>query len=126
MDYAKNEKGQTLIALLFFVLVGVIVTVAAVLILSTISAAASKLTQGEVTRQLAETGIENAFITLLRDKNYTGETMTVGDATILISVTGTTNKIIDVTATSGDFVRKIEATVIYDGVLVPGSWKEIN
>lgn len=130
----RNVQGQTLVALLFFVMVGMIVTTAAVMILSTNSQAAQKLSQGEVARQLAETGAENALLQLLRNKNYTGETLTdiggvIGD-TVSITVGGTDpvtgQSAIFSTATSGNFTRKIE--VIYDtanNALVTKSWKEI-
>ena len=139
MDYdKKNESGQTLVALLFFVMVGMIVTTAAVMILSTNSLAAQKLSQGEVTRQLAESGAENALLRLLRDKSYgdcpnycLGDTLNIGDDSVLIRVTtttiaGTTTITIDSIATSGNFVRKVEVVVKNSSdVLTPLSWKEI-
>ena len=125
MDYDKNEEGQTLVALLFFVLVGMIITVAATFILSVNALSAQKLSSGEITRELAETGIENALIQLLRDKNYTGETLTIESDNILITVSGTTTRKIEATATSGNFVRKFEVLATYEGTLIPGTWKEI-
>ena len=147
MDYDKTkpsfakasagEAGQTLVALLFFVMVGMIVTTAAVMILSTNSLAAQKLSQGEVTRQLAESGAENALLRLLRDKSYgdcpnycTGDTLNIGDDSVLIRVTtttiaGTTTITIDSVATSGNFVRKVEVVAKSNDVLTPVSWKEI-
>lgn len=132
MDYDKNEKGQTLVALLFFVMVGMIVTTAAVMILSTNSLAAQKLSQGEVARQLAETGAENALIQLLRDKNYHGETLqNIGGVTgdnVLITIGTdpmTGQKAIFSTATSGNFTRKVEVIYTANDVLTPLSWKEI-
>lgn len=121
----RTVRGQTLIALLFFILVGIIVTAAAAIILGINAVATAKLTQGEIARELAETGAENALITLLRNKNYTGETLTVGDDTIVVTVTGTTTKVINSVGTSGDFIRKVQVTASYDGVLIPTSWKEI-
>lgn len=131
MRYAKYkyQKGQTLIALLFFVLIGIIVTTAAAFILVSNSLSASKFSQGEVARQMAETGMENALLQLLRSKNYTGETLQniggVAGDNVTITVTGTTTKTIDSVATSGNFVRKIEVIANSDDVLTPTSWKEI-
>jgi len=140
MDYdKKNESGQTLVALLFFVMVGMIVTAAAVMILSTNSLAAQKLSQGEVTRQLAETGAENALLRLLRDKSYgdcpnycLGDTLNIGDDSVLIKVkttiiAETTTITINSVAISGNFVREIEVKVVKNpnDVLTPLSWKEI-
>ena len=128
MDYGKNEKGQTLVALLFFVMVGMIITVAATIILSTNSLAAQKLSQGEVVRQMAETGAENALLRLLRDKTYPGETLldiggVAGDS-IEIKV-DSTNGIITSTARSGNFKREIEVTYTSNDILKLISWKEI-
>lgn len=130
MDYDNRQSGQTLIALLFFIMVGIIVTSASILALSVNAQAAQKLSQGEVVRQLAETGGENALLQLLRDNNYTGETMTdVGGVTgdsVTIAVTGTTVKTISSVASSGDFTRKIEITVsLVNNVLTVTSWKEV-
>lgn len=120
-----NQKGQTLIALLFFVLVGIIVTVASSLIIGINALAAAKLSQGEAARQLAETGAENAMISLLRDPTYSGETFAIGSDTIDVVVTGSTTKTIVSTGTTGNFVRKVEVVADYNGVLIPLSWKEI-
>jgi hypothetical protein len=132
MDYGKNEKGQTLVALLFFVMVGLIVTVAATIILFTNSLAAQKLSQGEVARQLAETGAENALLQLLRNKDYTGETLTdIGGVTgdnVVITVdtdSATGQKAIFSIAASGNFIRKVEVIYTANDVLTPLSWKEI-
>ena len=128
----SRSAGQTLVALLFFVMVGLIVTVAATIILSTNSLAAQKLSQGEVVRQMAETGAENALLRLLRDKTYPGETLTniggaVGDnVVIIVSVDPVTGqKAIFSTATSGNLTRKVEVVYTINDVLTPLSWKEI-
>lgn len=130
MDYDNRQSGQTLIALLFFIMVGIIVTSASILALSVNAQAAQKLSQGEVVRQLADTGGENALLQLLRDNNYAGETMLdVGGVTgdnITITVTGTTVKTISSVASSGDFTRKIEISVsLVNNVLTVTSWKEV-
>jgi len=134
MDYDKTkpsfakasagEAGQTLVALLFFVMVGMIVTTAAVMILSTNSLAAQKLSQGEVTRQLAETGAENALLRLLRDKSYTGEKLDIGMEGDYVEIK-VDSEIITSTARSGNFKREIEVTYTYNDKLEITLWKEI-
>lgn len=124
MDYDR-ESGQTLIVLLFFILIGIVVTAASAIILATNALSAAKIQQGETARGLAESGAENALIELLRNKNYTGETLEVGDDTIFVTVTGGTTKVISSTGTSGNFVRVIEVRALYDSVLTPVSWKEV-
>ncbi len=130
--YNKNEKGQTLVALLFFIMIGMIVTIAATMILLTNSQAAQKLSQGEIVRQMAETGAENALLQLLRNEDYLGETLTsiggiIGDD-VEVSVStdpATGQKAIFSTATSGNFMRRVEVTYTVGDVLTPLSWKEI-
>lgn len=127
MDYAKKyEKGQTLVALLFFILIGLAVTIAATIILSINALAVTKLTQGEVARGLAETGAEEALIELLRDKNYSGtHTLNIDGNTVIMEVSGGATKTITSTGQAGSFIRKVEVVASYDGVLTPISWKEI-
>ena len=127
MAYAKNnQSGQTLVVLLFFIMVGITITVAAMIILSANSLAAAKIQQGEIARQEAEAGAENAYVKLLRDPGYTGETLQIGEDSVVISVSGSTTKTIDSTATSEGFVRKVEITASYvNNVLTPISWGEV-
>jgi len=123
----KTQKGQALIALLFFVLMAIGITAAATVVVSSNSLSTSDLAEGSITKSMADAGIETGVIALLRDPNYTGETLTMDDGNVVITVTGTTNKAIIAVATNGSFVKKVEFDVTYsNNVLIPGSWKEIN
>ena len=79
---------------------------------------------------LAESGMENALIRLLRNPNYSGEILTLptGTATIIVSNSGT-NKIVTVTADTGSLLnssRTIEVVVVeQDGRSVVESWREL-
>jgi hypothetical protein len=76
--------------------------------------------------QVAESGAENAIIRLLRDPNYTGETLTVGTGTAVITVTGTTTKTIISSGTNGSYLRKVQIVVGYvNNVLTISSWEEV-
>lgn len=119
-------KGQALVSLLFFIGIAVIVTSAAVVIIVTNNLAASKFELGNLAFGVAESGAENALLKLLRDPNYTGETLAVGGGDAIITVGGGAQKVITIQGTVNDFVRTIEVRVSYtDNVLSVTSWKEI-
>lgn len=129
MDYDKKQSGQTLVALLFIVLVGIVVTVAATIILGINSVATGKLTQGEIARQLAESGAEDALIQLLRDNNYavSNKEIDINSDVAIVTVSQGNPITIDSIGKSGDFSRTVRVTVTFDvnGVLTVGSWKEV-
>ena len=123
--HAKVYKsGQTLITLLVFMVVSIVITSAAVAMTVSNSLRASKFEQGLITLHIAESGAENALLRLLRNPSYTGETLTVGTGTAVITVTGTPTKIVS-EGINGRFRRKIEVGVDTSTVLTVTSWKEI-
>src|SRR4029077_7648817 len=81
-------KGQALITLLFFTVIGVTVTSAAVAMIMVNALSGTKQQQGEVAYEIAESGAENGLIRLLRDPTYIGETLPVGSGSATITVTG--------------------------------------
>ena len=123
----RSQAGQTLVTLLVFTIVAITITSAAVVIILTNSAGTSRLEQGTNTYYSAESGAENALLRLLRDPNYTGETLPVGDASVLISVTNIGNTYtITSDATLGNFKRNIEVTATFvNNILTVDSWKEV-
>lgn len=111
--------------LLVFMAIAVIVTSAAVVMMVVGSTAAAKYERGQSAFAAAESGIENALLRLLRDPNYSGETLTIGEATATITVTGTDPKTIISTGVAGEFARTIQAIAGYtEGILSVSSWKE--
>ena len=121
------QKGQALVTLLVFTIVAITITSAAVVIILTNSIGTSKLEQGTNAYYSAESGAENALLRLLRDPNYTGETLPVDDATVLISVSnvGSTYTVTS-DATLGNFLRSIEVTAtVVNNILTVDSWKEV-
>lgn len=122
----KLNKGQTLVTLLFIMIVGLTVTSAAIAVVLVNSKGSSKFEQGTNSLFVAESGIENAMLRLLRDSNYTGETMTVGDGSVTIEVSGVDPKIATSTGTVGDASRKIQIQADYNNdIWRIVSWKEI-
>ena len=77
-------KGQALIILLFFAIIAINVTAAATVIILVNSLSGSKFQQGTVAYEIAQAGAENARLRLLRDPNYTGETLAVGNGNAVI------------------------------------------
>lgn len=120
------QSGQVLTILLFFVSVTVIITTAAVALIIASSIGASRFEQSMVAYDIAEAGIENATLRLLRDPTYTGETLTVGEGTATITVTGTNPQTIIAKGSLNTFTREVRVEVGYvNGVLVVQSWNEV-
>lgn len=67
------------------------------------------------------------MLRLLRDPDYSGETLTVGDGTATITVTGTTTKTITSEGDYNGFKRKIEVVGTFtNDVFDVTSWEEID
>lgn len=123
-------RGQALLTLLFFAIIGITVTSAAVVMILVNSLSGTKQQQGEIAYEIAQSGADNAVLRLLRNPSYTGETLTVGSgsATITATGSGTTNDpyIILSQGYFGTFIRKIQVTATYQGnVLNPTGRKEV-
>lgn len=118
-DYNKMQRGQALVTLLFFAIIGITVTSASVAMVLTNSLGGTKLQQGSIAYQIAESGIENAKLRLLRDPAYSGETLPVGNGTAVIQVTSSGgNYTITSTGTIGNFVRQIRVLATYNNNLL--------
>lgn len=124
-------KGQALITLLFFMIIGLMITSAAVVMMLVNSKSGAKLQDGEIAYQIAQSGAENAMIRLLRNPSYAGEaglSVGSGSATIVKTGTGTGGDpyVITSTGTLGNFVRKVEVKATYqNNLLQVTSQKEI-
>lgn len=124
-----NQKGQTLIMLLIFAIIGIMVTSASVALIISNASGSDKLYQGATAYDVAESGAETAMIKLLRDPDYAGETVTVGtgQAVVTVASSGATTKTITAKGTIGNFTRKIQVIADYTGgILTATSWKEIQ
>lgn len=124
----RNEKGQALIMLLFFIMIGITITTTAIFIIAGNSLAASSSEMGVITRQMADTGVENALLQILRG-NYAQENLTLPDGTVSVTITVTNGlpSLITSTATAGDYSKAVEVNVSYvNNVLTVGTWKEKN
>lgn len=108
------QKGQALITLLFFVIIGITVTSAAIIIIGVNSISGTKMQEGLVAYQIAESGAENGMLRVLRDPSYTGEDMTMeqGTAHVTVSSSGGVYTILS-TGQVGNFTRKVQITASY-------------
>lgn len=122
-----NQRGQTLLTLLFFMVIAISITTAGVIMIITNSLSTTRLEQGTDVYYITESGIEDALIQLLRNPNFTGETLSVGGGTATVSVVqnGSLYTIVS-QGSSGNFTRKIQAVAQYNNnVLNVTSWSEI-
>jgi len=122
----KHNKGQAVVTLLVFMVMGITITTAGVILIVNNSRLTSAFQESLIARQIAESGAENAMIRLLRDPSYTGETLAVGAGTAVITVTGTNPVTIESVGTNGNYIRKIQVIASdIDNMLTPTSWEEI-
>ncbi len=127
----KTESGQALVMLLFFIMIGITITTAAIFIIAGNSLSATNVNEGEIARAMAETGAEKALLSVLRG-NYIKEgttqeniPLTGGEANITITSTNGTATI-DSVGTAGNYIKKVRVTVTKDGMMEVTSWKEVN
>ena len=125
------NAGQTLVTLLVFVVIATSITAAATAIMINTSQAASQVEKSFITTGVAESGIENALLRLLRDPNYTGTgyngepALTIGDATATVTVTGTNPKTITSVGLEGTHTKTIEVSVTYNNnIMTITDWHE--
>ncbi len=121
----QSNSGQALMALLVFLMLGLTVSTTAVSLTVSNSINAQKFQDSQVALAVAESGAENAIIRLLRDPNYSGETLLVGTDTAVITVTSGSPTTIVSVGRSGNFERSIAVQLdASSGILSIVSWKE--
>jgi hypothetical protein len=124
-NFQFGEQGQALVTLLFFVVISLTITSAAVIIIIANSISASKFAEGEIAYYIAESGVENALLRLLRDPNYVGETLNIDGGTAIITVTGVNPKTVVSVGRNGNFERTVTAQMEYgSGSYSFLNWKE--
>ena len=124
-SYSVRQRGQTIVALLLFILLGITLTFTATLVVLTNIRADSALQNGEIALQNAQAGVENALIRLDRDNTYSGETMTLTSGTVTITVSGTSPKTITSVGSYGNLVRTVTATAtVSSSVVTLTGWSE--
>jgi len=120
-----GSNGQTLIALLIFMMLAIMITTTAVAVTVINSQAGAAYANGGMALDNATTGAENAVIQLERDPNYTGETMTLTNGTATITVSGSGTKTITSVGTNGNFERTVTVVATYaSNTITVTSWTE--
>lgn len=123
----NNKSGQVLVILIFFMAMALTVTGAAIILNYVGSLSTAHVEEGVLSNQVAESGMENALLRLLRNPNYTGEVLTIDNGTVTVNIAGTLVKTITAVATSSsNFTRTIEVHAqVANGTLQILSWKEL-
>lgn len=122
----KKQKGQ---ALIMVILIGIIALIAVVSAATLVISELKKNTAvsfGVSQYQITYGALENALMRLLRDPNYTGETVMLGSSTCVVTVSGSLAKTVEVRCSDGTYSRKIGATVTFtNGVMAVSGISEI-
>lgn len=120
------QKGQTLITLLFFMIVSVTITTAAVMVILVNALGTTIYQEGTTAYYAAESGIESALLRLLRDPSFTGESFVLDDTTVTTTVSGNNPITITSVAATNNVIRKIQVQATYTNTILNVlSWKEI-
>jgi len=126
MKNLQRQKGQTLVIMLTYMIIAIVVTTASITLVLNSSSGTDKVYQGANSLDIAESGAETAMIKLLRNPNYTGETLTVGGGQAVVTITGTNPKKVISKGTLNNFTRTIQVMVdTSNDTLTATSWKEI-
>lgn len=128
LNYMKQHNkntGQALVTLLVFTAVAMIVISASVAMIIITSTGSYRFANRQQAHLLAESGVENALMQLLRNPSYSGETLTTTEGTATISMSGTNPKIIRSSAVVGTVTTVLNVTVAdTSGMLDITSWEE--
>lgn len=124
----RSETGQALVTLLFFVVMGITITSAAVVIMVVNSRITSRFELGSNAYYIAESGAEEGMLQLLRNPLYSGtETVSLSGGIATVSaVQGNPTTILSV-GQYNNFIRKVQIQTVYNnGKATIQSWKEIQ
>lgn len=119
------QCGQALVTLLIFIVVALSITTAATVLIVNSSLSTTQLEESTLAHQVAESGMENALLRMLRNPAYAGETLTVGEGTATITVSGTNPKTITSVGRVGTHQRTVQVVADYSSILNIVSWREV-
>ena len=128
MKITNKQQGQTLVILLTYMVIAIIVTTASIALVINSSKGTDKVYQGTNSLDIAESGAETAMIKLLRDPNYAGEVVIVGNgnAVVTVSTPNTNPRVILSKGNLNNFTRTIQVIVdANNNIFTAISWKEI-
>lgn len=121
-----GSGGQAMILLLYVMVVGILVTTGAAYAVIANTQAASFEELGAYAYAAAESGAENAILRLIRNPEYTGETLAVNGGEASITVSTASGITVTSAGTAGTLTRLVEVHMHYnEGILVIDSWREL-
>ncbi len=122
----KQLKGQATTSILMVMFLGLAVITASVSLIDINMTTTASLVEADSALIVAESGAEEALIRLLRDPNYSGETLNLTNGVASINVGSANPIIVESTGVVGNHMRKVEVSVSFvSGTMIVNSWKEI-
>jgi hypothetical protein len=120
-----HQSGQVLTTLIIIMFFGLTIATAATALIDSSSLATTDLVESNQALIVAESGVEDALIKLLRNPSFVGGTLPVGTDTATIII-GTTNPtIITSRGQAGHHLRTIEVGIGYSGgIMSVNYWQE--
>lgn len=120
-----KQKGQSLVTLLVFMAIAMAITAASMTVLLNTMESGTKYSDSLAALAISESGAENGLLRLVRNPNYTGETLTVGEGTATIEVNLTNPMTIISTGKVRNNIKQNILEIVYNiGILNVVSWKE--
>lgn len=124
-EYYSPVRGQALVMLLFYVVIGLTLISVSIALSISNSLTTMQEEEGNHALEIAESGVENALLRIVRDLEYPGETLTVGDGSATVTVSGINTKTIQSVGIVNGFHRELEVVVtVNNGVITLVSWQE--
>jgi hypothetical protein len=121
-----KKNGMALVVVLILGVIGIIIITLGLSVSTIITQSNLQFSEGERAQNVAESGVENALLRVLRDPNYEGEVLTIDGETATIVVSGSNPRIITVTGSVGRAERTIQVqTTDIDGITTLTSWTEL-
>lgn len=118
----KQQSGYILVALIIVMVMGLIISTALVSLMINSAMNVQSYNKNSVAYNTAESGIENAILNLLRDHDYDGETLTIDNALVVVTVAGEDTKTIDSVSTYLGDRQAIQAVVHFES----GLWEVVS
>lgn len=122
-----KQNGQVLVSILIIIAVAVLATGSAV-VASSLSRNTGITTVSDKLLYAAESGVDESTIKLLRDPNYSGESLNINGVSVTTNVTSPTpsERVIISEATQDNLIRKVEVSAEFvNNILKVNSWKQI-
>ena len=128
--WIKNERGAAALIVIIVLLAVMVLVVSRVALTGLDELAANQSSQLGTTNVLsAESCVEEVMLRLSRDNTYGGGSLSMGDTSCTMSVSGTPcgSCTIDVTANALNFTRRVRAEVTVTGSVVDViNWNEVE